>query len=71
MTDTTVTPKPPLFSVSNHPKVSASVLAGAVASLVLALAKAHWGVDLVGQEANITVVVMGVIGYLVPNSNGG
>lgn len=58
--------KNPVFS--NHAKVSGAVVGGAIASLVISLAEAH-GVDLSGQESNITVVVMAAIGYFIKDES--
>lgn len=49
------------------PKVSIAVFAGAAASVLIGIAKAK-GYDLSGYEAAITVLVMGVVGYLVPEA---
>lgn len=68
MSDTPETPQPK-FSVTNHSKVSAAVFAGAVTSFVLSVAKSKFGIDLSGQESNLTMIVMAVVGYMVPDSN--
>ena len=56
-------PRPPL--VTNHAKVSASVFAGAVTAFVLSVAKSKAGLDLSGQGANLTMIVMAIVGYVV------
>ena len=50
-----------------HPKVGMSVLAGALTTVVIGALKSTGLVDLSGYESQITVIVMGVIGYLVPS----
>lgn len=68
MTDET-TPKSQFrLTVSDHPKVSASLFAGALTNLILALAKAKWGLDLSGLTGDFTVVIMATVGYLVPGA---
>lgn len=50
--------------VQNHAPVTVAVFASAVASVIIAFAKAKWGVDFSGQEANLQVIATG-IGYMV------
>ena len=59
--------KKPLVEFTNHPKISAAVIAGAVTHLAIAYAKQH-GFDMSGYESDIQIVAMGLVGYLVPNS---
>jgi hypothetical protein len=57
------TPTPKL-QLTNHAPVTATLLASAITSVILTLMKAKYGLDLNGQEANITIIVGAVIGYL-------
>jgi hypothetical protein len=53
---------------AGHPKVSASIFGGALASLIIGTLKARYGLDLAGQETNLMIVVMGAVGYMAPGS---
>jgi energy-converting hydrogenase Eha subunit A len=55
---------PKVPSLTNHAPVSVSFVASAIASIVIALAKAKYGIDLSGQEANVTIVAGAIAGYL-------
>ena len=50
--------------VHGHPKLSAAIFGGACASFLIGFMKAKYGLDLSGQEANLTVIIMGLTGYL-------
>jgi len=54
----------PKLQLTNHAPVTATLLASAVTSVMLTLMKAKYGLDLNGQEANITIIVGAIIGYL-------
>jgi|SRR6267154_1188210 len=54
----------PKLQLTNHAPVTATLLASAVTSVALTLMKAKYGLDLNGQEANITIIVGAIIGYL-------
>ena len=49
-----------------HPKVSATVFAGACAALIIAILKRGLGIDLTGMEANLMVIISGIAGYWFP-----
>jgi hypothetical protein len=60
-----VTPtKQPVFALTNHTPVTSAVFAGAVSSFILATMKARFGLDLAGQEGNLLIIIMGLVGYL-------
>ena len=54
-----------------NPKVAVSAFAGAVVSFGIFMSKARLGLDLGGQEANLIVIVMALVGWIVPDTNGG
>lgn len=54
------------FTLTNHPKISAAIFAGAVTNLVIGIAKMRYGLDLSGMDQDLTLVVMGAVGYIVP-----
>ena len=51
-----------------NPKVAISAFAGAVVSFGIFMSKSKFGLDLSGQEANLIVIVMALVGWLVPDS---
>jgi hypothetical protein len=53
-----------LPQLTNHAPVSVTLVASAVTSILIALAKSKYGIDLSGQEANVTIVVGALAGYL-------
>jgi hypothetical protein len=55
---------PKLFQTTNHAPVSVSLVASAVASIFLGLVKSKYGIDLSGQEANVTMITGALAGYL-------
>lgn len=57
-------PATPKLQLTNHAPVTATLLASAVTSVMLTLMKAKYGLDLNGQEANITIIIGAIIGYL-------
>jgi hypothetical protein len=61
-----VTPTKVPFSLTNHPKISAAIFAGAVTNLLIGIAKMKYGLDLSGMDQDLTLVVMGAVGYIVP-----
>jgi Family of unknown function (DUF5675) len=64
-TSTTPTPAPAgKLTFTNHAPVTASLLGGAVTQLLIAFGKAKYGIDLAGQEGNLTLLIGAVIGYL-------
>jgi len=50
-----------------HPKVTLSIFAGAIASVLIGIAKAK-GIDISGYESDITVLVMGTAAYFTPGA---
>jgi len=52
-----------VLTPTNHASVTVSLVASAIASITIALVKARYGVDLSGQEANITIVTGALAGY--------
>lgn len=60
-------PAAPRKAVDIHPKVALSVMGGAVLNILMGVAKTQ-GLDLSGYEADLTIIVMGAIGYLVPSA---
>jgi hypothetical protein len=54
----------------DHSAISMAIFAGACANVVIALAKARWGVDFSGQEGNLTILVMGITGYMTKKKQG-
>jgi hypothetical protein len=48
-------------------KVGISAFAGAVVSFILFMVKSRLGFDLSGQESNLIVIVMALVGWLVPD----
>jgi hypothetical protein len=48
----------------DHAPISMAIFAGAVVNVVIALLKDKWGFDFSGQEGNLTIVVMGLAGYM-------
>lgn len=63
MTEAAAAPAP-TDRFTNHAPVSVTLVASAITSIALALFKAKLGVDLSGQEANVTIVVGALAGYL-------
>jgi len=57
-----VVPEPSRFQ--NHAPVSVTLVASAITSIALALIKAKLGIDLSGQEANVTIIAGAIAGYL-------
>lgn len=57
----------PRKAVDIHPKVALPILAGSVLNIIMGVAKAN-GLDLSGYEADLTILVMGAIGYYVPST---
>jgi len=57
-------PSKPKLQFQNHAPVSVTLVAAALTSIVIALAKAKLGIDLSGQEANVTIIAGAVAGYL-------
>ena len=55
---------PKLPQLTNHAAVSVTLVASAITSIIIALAKSKYGIDLSGQEANVTIVAGAVAGYL-------
>lgn len=51
------------MQLTNHAPVTASLVAGAATSIFLALAKAKYGLDLSGQEGNLTLLIGALVGY--------
>ena len=51
------------LQLTNHAPVTASLVAGAVVSILIAIAKAKFGLDLSGQEGNLTLIVGALVGY--------
>ena len=60
-------PKKPTIQFTNHAKVSAAVIAGAVTHLLIGIAKTH-GLDLSAYEPDLIVVISGLVGYLTPDA---
>lgn len=60
-------PAAPRKATVIHPKVAMSVMGGAVLNLLMGIAKAQ-GLDLSGYESDLTILVMGLIGYYVPSA---
>lgn len=50
-----------------HPKVGMATVAGAFVATLIGIAKAKWGVDLSGYEANLTVLAVFAAGYITPS----
>jgi hypothetical protein len=48
---------------SINPKISAATVGGVIASMIIGFAKARWGVDLSGQEPNIMILSMFIVGH--------
>jgi hypothetical protein len=48
----------------NHAPVSVTLVASAIASIVIALLKSKLDFDLSGQEAHITIIAGAIAGYL-------
>lgn len=61
-------PVPASSGLAVHPKVALSVIAGSLVNLILGFLKAKYQIDLAGYETDLTIVVMGVVGYLAPQS---
>ena len=55
-----------LPATENHAPVTVSLLASALASVVIAYAKSKYGIDFAGQEANLQVLAAGA-GYFLVN----
>ena len=55
---------PKLPQLTNHAPVTVAVFAAAITNILIAFARSKYGVDLSGQESNITIVVAGIAGYL-------
>jgi hypothetical protein len=53
-----------LPQLTNHAPVSVTLVSSAVTAILIALAKSKYGIDLSGQEANVTIVVGALAGYL-------
>lgn len=54
-----------LPATTNHAPVTVALIASSAVAVLIAVAKAKFGVDFSGQEANLTVLAT-AIGYLVP-----
>lgn len=52
------------LALTNHAPVTASLVAGAATSILIALAKAKFGLDLSGQEGNLVLLIGAAVGYL-------
>src|SRR5258708_19122834 len=52
------------LTLNNHAPVTASLVAGAATSILIALGKAKFGLDLSGQEGNLTLLIGALVGYL-------
>lgn len=57
-------PAPGKITLTNHAPVTASLVAGAATSVLIALGKAKYGLDLSGQEGNLTLLIGALVGYL-------
>ena len=55
-----------LPETQNHAPVTLSLLASALASVLIAYAQKKYGIDFAGQEANLQVLAVGV-GYFLVN----
>lgn len=55
---------PKVPQLTNHAPVSVTLVASAITSVVIAFLKARYQVDLAAQEANITIIVGAIAGYL-------
>lgn len=54
------------LSLTNHPKSSAAAYAAVASPILISIAK-HFGLDLSGQEANVTAVLMLACALIAPN----
>lgn len=56
----------PVSTAMIHPKVAAGAVAGIAVATLMNIAKAHWGIDLSGQEANITILITALAAHYTP-----
>lgn len=62
------TPPAATSTLAVHPKVALSVIAGSLVNLILGFLKTKYQIDLAGYETDLTIVVMGIVGYLAPQA---